>query len=93
MVPPTSDDTQTSLPSGVNFASRGRVSTSTLATIFSLALSMTCAMLVDSEVATVYLESGLTPMPSGSTPTGISAFTSPDLVSMTVTMESSSLAM
>ena len=36
-------------------------------------------MLVLSEVATVYLESGLTPMPSGSTPTGISAFTSPRL--------------
>ncbi len=54
---------------------------------------MTCAMLVLSEVATVNLESGLTPMPSGSTPTGISASTSPLLVSMTVTIESSSLAM
>jgi hypothetical protein len=78
---------------GVNFASRGRVSTSTLAMSFSVALSMTCAMLVLSEVATVYFESGLTPMPSGSTPTGISAFTSPLAVSMTVTMEPSSLAM
>ena len=78
-VPPTSEDTHTSLPSGVNFASRGRVSTSTLATTFWLALSITCAMLVYSEVATVYLESGLTPMPSGSTPTGISAVTSPRL--------------
>ena len=29
MVPPTSEETHTSLPSGVNFASRGRVSTST----------------------------------------------------------------
>ncbi len=50
-------------------------------------------MLVDSEVTTVYFESGLTPTPSGSTPTGTSAFTSPLLVSMMVAIESSSLAM
>ena len=34
---------------------------------------MKCAMLVVSEVLTIILPSGLTPMPSGSTPTGISA--------------------
>ena len=93
MVPPTSEDTQSSLPSGVNFASRGRLSTSTLAISLLDALSMTCAMLVDSEVATVNLPSGLTPMPSGSTPTGTSARMSPLLMSMMVTRLSSSLAM
>ena len=92
-MPPTSEDTQSSLPSAVNLASRGRKSTSTLATSFVLALSMTCAMLVLSEVATVYLPSGLTVMPSGSTPTGTSASTSPVLMSMMVTRLSSSLAM
>src|SRR4029078_12165660 len=50
-------------------------------------------MLVDSEVAAVYLPSGLTPMPSGSTPTGTSPITSPLLMSMMVTRLSSSLAM
>ena len=59
MVPPTSEETQSSLPSAVNFASRGRKSTSTLAISLRVALSMTCAMLVLSEVATVYLPSGL----------------------------------
>ena len=93
MVPPTSEETQSSLPSAVNFASRGRESTSTLAMSLREALSMTCAMLVLSEVATVYLPSGLTVMPSGSTPTGTSASTSPVLMSMMVTRESSSLAM
>src|SRR5680860_519704 len=54
MVPPTSDETHSSLPSAVNLASRGRESTSTLAISLWVALSMTCAMLVLSEVATVY---------------------------------------
>jgi len=92
MVPPTSDDTHASLPSGVNLASRGLVSTSTFSISLSVALSMTCAMLVLSEVTTVYFESGLMPTPSGSTPTGTSASTSPVFVFMTVAIESSSLA-
>ncbi len=35
-------------------------------------MSMKCAMLVVSDVLTSSLPSGLTPIPSGSTPTGIS---------------------
>src|SRR3990170_7537115 len=84
-VPPTSDDTHSSLLSALNLASRGRESTSTLAISLCVELSMTCAMLVDSEVATVYLPSLLTVMPSGSTPTGTSASTSPLAISMMVT--------
>ena len=71
-VPPTSDDTQTYLPSGVQAATRGRLSTSTLATTLSVAVSMKCAMLVVSQVSTTILPSGLVAMPSGSMPTGIS---------------------
>jgi len=92
-VPPTSAETQTVLPSGAKVASRGRVSTSTLASSSKVVLSMKCAMLVVSEVATVIFESGLTRMPSGSRPTEISARVSPLLRSTTVTSASSSLAM
>ena len=92
-VPPISAVTQTCLPSAVNSAKRGRESTSTLSTISYVAVSMKCAMLVVSEVFTSILPSGLMPMPSGSTPTGISAIGSPDSTSTIVTMLSSSLAM
>ena len=51
-VPPTSAETQTSLPSGVQGggAQRGRASTSTLASTVPVVVSMKCAMLVVSEV-------------------------------------------
>ena len=62
--------TQTSDPSGLNCANRGRVSTNTLEVISWVSVSMKWAMLVVSDVATTVLPSGLTPMPSGST-TGI----------------------
>ena len=62
--------TQTSDPSGLNCANRGRVSTNTLEVISWVSVSMKWAMLVVSDVATTVLPSGLTPMPSGSTPTG-----------------------
>ena len=58
-VPPISDDTHNSEPSGLNSAKRGRESTSTLATIWRVAVSMKCAMLVVSEVLIRILPSGL----------------------------------
>ena len=91
-VPPISELTQTSAPSAVNVATRGRWSTSTLWVISWLSTSMKCAMLVVSEVLTMVLPSGLMPMPSGSTPTGISASTERLATSITVTRLSSSLA-
>ena len=91
-MPPTSALTQTCDPSGVNSAKRGRVSTSTLLVTSWLSVSMKCAMLVVSEVLTMVLPSGLTAMPSGSTPTGISVFTSLLPTSMAVTRLSFSLA-
>ena len=51
-VPPTSDVTQSCLPSAVNSAKRGRLSTSTLATISWVLVSMKCAMFVVSDVLT-----------------------------------------
>ena len=60
-VPPISEETQTSEPSGLNSAKRGRASTSTLATIWRVCVSMKCAMLVVSDVLTRILPSGLMP--------------------------------
>src|SRR5262245_36592062 len=91
-VPPTSDETQTSEPSRLNSAKRGRESTSTLATIWRVAVSMKCAMLVVSDVLTRILPSGLMPMPSGSTPTCTSPSGTRFSMSMTVTVLASSLA-
>ena len=91
-LPPISALTQTCDPSGVNSATRGRLSTSTLSMIAWLAVSMKCAILVVSEVATSRLPSGLMPSPSGSTPTKISANTVLLAMSTTVTRLSSSLA-
>ena len=91
--PPTSELTQTCAPSAVKRATRGRLPTSTLAIGFCVAVSMKCAMLVVSEVLTSTLPSGLTPMPSGSTPTGISFVTRPAARSRMETMLSFSLAM
>ena len=71
-VPPISDDTHTSELSRLNSAKRGRASTSTLATIWRVAVSMKCAMLVVSDVLIRILPSGLIAMPSGSTPTWMS---------------------
>ena len=71
-VPPISEDTQSSDPSRLNSAKRGRESTSTLATIWRVVVSMKCAMLVVSEVLIRILPSGLMAMPSGSTPTWMS---------------------
>src|SRR6476469_7724012 len=51
-VPPISDETQTSEASRLNSAKRGRASTSTLATIRRVSVSMKCAILVVSDVAT-----------------------------------------
>ena len=68
--PPTSDDTQSSDPSGLNSAKRGRGATRMLATIFFARQSMRWAMLVVSEVLTTIAPSGLTATPSGSIPTG-----------------------
>ena len=53
---------------------------------------MKCAMLVVSEVLTTVLPSGLTPMPSGSMPTGISETIVRASTSMAVTRLSSSFA-
>src|SRR6476661_10182154 len=90
-VPPISDDTHNSEPSGLNSAKRGRESTSTLATTWRVAVSMKCAILVVSDVLIRILPSGLMAMPSGSTPT----WTSPRRVrfstSMMVTVLSFSL--
>jgi hypothetical protein len=91
-VPPTSEETHTSAPSAVNRATRGRLPTSTLATTSLVAVSMKCAMLVVSDVLTSMPPSGLTPIPSGSTPTGISVTIRPDFTSSTETMLSFSLA-
>ena len=91
-VPPISALTQTSEPSGLNSAKRGRESTSTLSVISCVVVSMKCAMFVVSDVLTMVLPSGLMPMPSGSTPTGISASTFLLSRSITVTRLSSSLA-
>src|SRR3569833_2327754 len=68
-VPPISEDTQSSEPSRLNSANRGLGSPSTLATICRVPVSMKCAMLVVSDVQIMVLPSGLTVMPSGSTPT------------------------
>ena len=76
-VPPISADTHTCLPSCVKLATRGRVSTRMLASTLKVLASMMCAMLVASDVAATILSSGLTDMPSGSTPTSISASTLP----------------
>ena len=92
-VPPISALTQTWLPSALNSAKRGRLSTSTLSIVVLVAVSMKWAMLVVSDVVTSTLPSGLMPMPSGSTPTGISASTESFSMSTTVTRLSSSLAM
>src|SRR5262249_15151844 len=67
-VPPISEDTHNSEPSSLNWAKRGRASTRILATIWCVAVSMKCAMLVVSDVFTRILPSGLNPIPSGSTP-------------------------
>src|SRR5262249_21780559 len=74
-LPPISALIQTCDPSGVNSATRARLAARTVATIVWLAVSLKCAMLVVSDVATSSLPSGLMPSPSGSTPTGISATT------------------
>ena len=68
-VPPTSEETQSSEPSLLNTAKRGLAPTSTLATISWVFASMKCAMLLVSEVQITNLPSGLTAIPSGSTPT------------------------
>ena len=91
-VPPISAETQTSASSLVHSAKRGRWSTRTLSVISCVSVSMKCAMLVVSDVLTTHLPSWLTPMPSGSTPTGISDSIWPLAMSTTVTMLSSSLA-
>ena len=90
-VPPTSAETQTSAPSAVNLATRGREPTRTLPTISRVPVSMKWAMLVVSEVLMSSLPSGLTAMPSGSTPTWISLAMRPPGMSMTETMLSFSL--
>ena len=91
-VPATSDDTQTRRPSAVKTAKRGRVPTSTLAVTLWLATSMKCAMLVVSDVHSTVASSGLTAMPSGSTPTGISEVIRPPATSSTDTWLLFSLA-
>src|SRR5262249_40123410 len=58
-----SAETQTSEASRLNSAKRGRASTSTLATIRRVSVSMKCAILLVSDVATRILPSGLRPMP------------------------------
>src|SRR5215470_15386281 len=91
-VAPISDDTQTSEPSRLNSAKRGRASTSTLATIRRVCVSMKCAMLVVSDVLTRMRPSGLSPMPSGSTPTCTSPSGTRRSRSMMVTVLSFSFA-
>src|SRR5271163_675068 len=91
-LPPTSDDTQSSDPSGVNSAKRGRGGTRMLATIFFAGQSMRWAMLVVSEVFTTIAPSGLTATPSGSTPTGNWTIALRVLTSMAVSSASFSLA-
>src|SRR5262245_32129284 len=91
-VPPISDETQTSEASRLNSAKRGRASTSTLATIRRVSVSMKCAILLVSDVATRVLPSGLRPMPSGSTPTCTSPSGTRRSKSMIVTVLSFSLA-
>ena len=91
-VPPISDDTHTSELSRLNSAKRGRASTSTLATIWRVAVSMKCAMLVVSDVLIRILPSGLIAMPSGSTPTWMSPRRARFSTSMMVTVLSFSLA-
>ena len=91
-VPPISEDTHSSEPSCLNSAKRGRASTSTLATIWRVAVSMKCAMLVVSDVLIRILPSGLIVMPSGSTPTWMSPTATRFSRSMTVTVLSFSLA-
>ena len=60
-VPPTSEETQSSEPSRLNSAKRGRASTSTLATIRRVSISMKCAMLVVSDVFNQDLAVGADP--------------------------------
>src|SRR5882757_8503815 len=91
-VPPISEETHNSEPSRLNCAKRGRESTSTLATIWRVAVSMKCAMLVVSDVLIRILPSGLIVMPSGSTPTWMSPIRARFSRSITVTVLSFSLA-
>src|SRR6266481_5125093 len=91
-VPPISEDTHSSEPSRLNSAKRGRASTSTLATIWRVAVSMKCAMLVVSEVLIRIFPSGLMAMPSGSTPTWMSPTRTRFSRSIMVTVLSFSLA-
>src|SRR6185436_7670336 len=91
-VPPISDEIHISELSRLNSAKRGRASTSTLATIWRVVVSIKCAMLVVSEVLIRILPSGLMAMPSGSTPTWISPRRARFSTSMMVTVLSFSLA-
>ena len=76
-VPPISELTHSCVPAGLKMATRGRLSTSTLSKVLCDVVSMKWAMLVVSDVLTSTLPSGLMPMPSGSTPTGMSPRTLP----------------
>ncbi len=91
-LPPTSDDTQSSAPSGLNSAKRGREGTRMFATACLEAQSIRWAMLVVSDVLTTMAPSGLTATPSGSTPTGIWATCLREAMSIAVSAASSSLA-
>src|SRR5271165_997473 len=91
-LPPTSDDTQSSEPSGLNSAKRGRDGTRMLATTLRFGQSTRCVMLVVSEVLTTIVPSGLTATPSGSTPTGTCATAFRVATSMAVSSASFSLA-
>ena len=91
-VPPISEETHSSEPSLLNCAKRGRWSTSTLAMTSRDTVSMKCAMLVVSDVLTSTFPSGLSPMPSGSTPTWTSPSRARRSISMIVTVLSFSFA-
>ena len=92
-VPPISAETQTSLSSGVNIATLGLASTKTFSTISKVSALIKWAMLVVSEVLTKIFPLFVSPIPSGSTPTGISSIIILSFMSTTVTIASSSLAM
>src|SRR6516225_603660 len=79
-------------PSRLNSAKRGREPTRTLATIWRVIVSMKCAMLVVSEVLIRIFPSGLSAMPSGSTPTWMSPILARFSRSITVTVLSFSFA-
>ena len=68
-------DTQSCVPAVLNIATRGRLSTSTLSNVSLVVVSMKCAMFVVSDVLTSTCRPGSSPMPSGSTPTGMSEMT------------------